>query len=149
MRWTVIRRGITRTVLLTRRYAIKIPALRTNGDGFSGLLWSLARGVLANQAELAWKEYEPWQDALCPIVWSSWGGLVVVMPRCEPLEVNHLGEFEGELPKLEPNPGDDKPENYGRLNGRIVRLDYDMSYNACPHDRSGARNRVDYPLLPE
>ena len=102
MRWTVIRRGITRTVLLTRRYAIKIPALRTNGDGFSGLLWSLARGVLANQAELAWKEYEPWQDALCPIVWSSWGGLVVVMPRCEPLEVNHLGEFEGELPKLEP-----------------------------------------------
>ncbi len=139
--WTV-RRGITRTVLLTRRWAIKVPSLRAHGSGLTGVLWSIARGLLANQAEIDWQQYEAWKGGLCPIRWHGLGGLVVVMPRCEPLEVDAHGQFAGELPQLDPNPGDDKPANYGRLDGVVVRLDYDLSYNGCPHDRSGAANRA-------
>jgi hypothetical protein len=47
------------------------------------------------------------------------------------------------IPELMPQPGDDKPENYGLLYGRLVILDYDMNYNGCPHDRSGAINQLE------
>lgn len=51
-----------------------------------------------------------------------------VYPRCEPLPVDVLGGYYGDepLPVLDPDPGDDKPGNYGLLGGRIVRIDYAM-----------------------
>lgn len=142
----IIRRGITRTVVLTRRYAIKLPSLRRYGSGLAGLLWSVSRGILANQSEAEW-----WHNAmpdqkpmLCPVLHSWIGGIVNIYPRCEPYtvdEVTELAMFTREyrpLPDLDPQPGDVKPDNYGWLDGRLVVLDYDMNYNGCPHDRSGA-----------
>lgn len=143
MAWFVVRRGITRTVLVTKRYAIKLPSLRPYGEGLAGVLWSFSRGVLANQSERTWWENETPENKakLCPVLRSHLGGIVQVYPRCEPLPVDEQGEYDGDLPILVPNPGDDKPGNFGLLAGRIVRIDYDMSFNGCPHDRSGARQR--------
>lgn len=142
-----IRRGVTRTVLLARGYAIKLPSLRAYGDGFSGLLWSICRGILANQSEAQWWKHSSadQKNYMCPVLWSM-AGIVNIYPRCEPF----LPSPEQELAMFDrtwfptpmsPRPGDNKPANYGILNGRVVCLDYDMNYNGCPHDRSGFLNR--------
>lgn len=152
-RWVMVRRGITRTVILTPRYAIKMPSLRSYHNGLAGLWWSISRGVLANIGEAEW-----WHNAvpeqrqyLCPVLHSWLGGIINIYPRCAPYEVDYETQermFQRDwlpIPELDPQPGDTKADNYGWLNGRLVVLDYDMNYNGCPHDRSGARNRVDFP----
>lgn len=143
-----LHRGITRTVLVTDRWAIKFPSLRTYGDGLTGLLWSICRGILANQGEAEWwREAVPDQRPhLCPVLLSWLGGVINVYPRAEPFTVNRGVRMAMSrrtftpVPFLFPPLGDNKPENYGWLAGRVVALDYDHGYNGCPHDRSGARN---------
>lgn len=117
----IVRCGISRTVILTRRHAIKFPTLRggTTSD-FRGRLAGIAHGVLANQSEYHWTTYEPWAGKIAPVQRSWLGGLIQIYPRCEPL----ADDDRGPLPKLDPCPGDIKPDNYGRLNGRVVRVDY-------------------------
>lgn len=147
-----LRYGLTRIVIITRRYAIKLPRPAFYGiyaDGLEGLLWTLCRGILANQSEASW-----WADAdedtrtkLCPLLLSYWG-IINVYPRCEPYIVDEQTELDmfhrKSLPlDLMPDPGDSKPDNYGWLDGRLVRIDYDMSFNGCPHDLSGAFNRLE------
>jgi hypothetical protein len=145
---TVVRRGITRTVVLTKRRAYKMPSLRRYGDGLAGLLWSISRGILANQSEATW-----WRNSadpsLCPVLHSWLGGIINVYPRCEPFVAT--AEQAAAMQAREwvpveskwPAPGDDKPDNFGVLGGRVVRIDYDMNYNGCPHDRSGFLNAAE------
>lgn len=148
--WTVNKRGITRTVFLTRRYAVKVPSLRRYGDGLAGMLWSICRGVLANQSEAEWWRNSPPGNraSLCPVLRSWFGGVINVYPRCVPYVATveqEMAMFAREWCPIEreyPAPGDNKPSNFGVLDGRIVRVDYDMNYNGCPHDRSGFANHV-------
>lgn len=124
-----VRHGITRTVFLTRRYAIKVPSLRGHAEGgLRGRLAGLAHGILANQSERQWHDFEGWAGRAAPVLRSWLGGLVQVYPRCEPLPhiIDDVYVGDEPLPVLEPDPGDDKVDNYGVLAGRIVRLDYDM-----------------------
>ena len=121
----LVRRGITRTVWLTRHHAIKVPSLRRYGRGRGGVLWSICNGILANQSEHRWwiNSHDP---ALCPCLHSWFGGIVNVYPRCDPIGDDYAGPWpEPQWPG--PMPGDHKPDNYGRLGGRLVRIDYDMS----------------------
>lgn len=116
------RRGITRTVIITTRYAIKVPSLRGGSlGGARGRLGGFARGLLANQSEYQWHDFEPWAGKVAPVLRSWLGGFVQVYPRCEPVAVDAL------LPLLDPDPGDHKLENFGVLNGRVVRVDYEMT----------------------
>lgn len=119
-----IRRGITRTVLLTRRYAIKVPSWRGHCEGGTrGKLAGFARGILANQSESQWCDFHDWGGGVAPVLRSWLGGIVQVYPRCELLP----DDFIGPLPALDPDPGDIKADNFGLLNGRMVRIDYDMA----------------------
>jgi hypothetical protein len=123
----VLRTGITRTVLLTRRYAIKVPSLRGGSSGGTrGRLQSFCWGVLANVSERQWHGFAGWNGAVAPVLHSWLAGIVQIYPRCAPLPVDEHGVFDGDLPELDPNPGDPKPDNFGILAGRIVRIDYDM-----------------------
>lgn len=126
----VIRTGITRTVVLVGRWAVKVPSARTYGKGLTGLLWSLSRGVQANQSEAGLSKWEDTRPDLCPVRWSLAGGLVNVYPRCAPVPAGRLAEA-----RPLPFSGDRKPENLGLLRGRVVWLDYDGSWNGCPHSR--------------
>ncbi|MCM5689520.1 hypothetical protein CN140_02645 [Sinorhizobium meliloti] len=72
---TVNHNGATRTVILTRRYALKLPSFKS---------WRLfLQGLLANMQEREFGKAE--RDGLCPVLFSIPGGLLVVMPRCSAL----------------------------------------------------------------
>lgn len=123
-RWKVDR-GITRTVLLTGRWAIKVPSLRTHGEGARGMLWSLCRGVLANLSEIEWSG----SPGTCP-VHRTMAGLINVYPRCMPVTHDPTDREYEAIGLL--GPMDRKPRNVGWLNGHLVWLDYDMNYNDPP-----------------
>lgn len=120
-----VRRGITRTVFLVGRYAIKVPSLRSHERGFSGVLWSFVRGASANLSEREWSG----STGTCPVLWSL-GGLINVYPRCEPVTWDPTEEEYNAIGLS--NPTDKKPHNVGLLNGRMVWIDYDMNWNDRP-----------------
>ena len=111
--------------MLTRRWAVKVPRLASHGDGLTGVLWSVARGLSANLSELAHSR----TPGVCPVRWSL-AGLVNVHPRCAPVEhepteaeytaTGHIG------------PSERKRANVGLLNGKLVFVDYDQSWNDPP-----------------
>lgn len=123
----IIRTGACRTVILIGRYAVKVPSLRgASSADARGRVASFAHGLLANHSEYLWHGYEPWAGKVAPVLRSWLLGLVQVYPRCEPLDVVDDDASRAALPRLDPDPGDVKVDNYGILNGRVVRLDYDM-----------------------
>lgn len=122
-RWN--HRGLTREVILTRRYAIKVPKLSRG--------WKLFRHGLRSNAQerdfarLGWKE-------LCPVVFSLPGGWLIVMRRARPLtdaewEAFDAAAFRGGSPAHELGqerriPVELKKHSFGVLDGRIVAVDY-------------------------
>lgn len=124
--FVAVRRGVTRTVLLVGRWAVKVPSVRTHDNGLRGVLWSLCRGITANQSEAEWSGHHA---GLCPVLLSL-AGLVNVYPRCEPVDCE-LAEAEYDAIGFV-GPTDRKPQNVGVLGGRLVWLDYDQSWNDQP-----------------
>lgn len=116
-----IAHGVTRSVLITRRWAIKIPRIGRSGRG---ALWAIANGVLANLSEREWSHI----DGVCPVVWSLFG-LVNIYPRCVPVQPLPGFDYRAvapDLPRI-----DARAHNLGRLNGRVVWVDYDQSITDC------------------
>lgn len=133
----IVRTGITRIVILTKNKAIKIP-------NFTYSWLHFLRGIIANTQESdiykATKACSP-EDLhlLCPVLWCSWGGWILIMPRVDterhykevyksaPLgNIDCLDEVKIRYKKwfhsgLE---GDDKCDNYGYLNNNLVKIDY-------------------------
>lgn len=110
--------GATRTVLLTRRLAIKVPLLV---DGWRGIL----RGMLANAQERDFASAE-WPE-LCPILFSLPFGLLVVMPRCQQISSNLPRQFWDHFINNNPHyvvPVERKIDSIGWHRGRIVAIDY-------------------------
>lgn len=116
----LVRTGITRDVLLIGRWAIKFPNTRYSWRHFT-------EGLLANMTEAStWHGYSGSIDPearaesqkLCPVLWSSWGGWIVVMPRVLPM-VGTLSTFH--VPWFVT---DVKEDNFGILDGRVVCVDY-------------------------
>lgn len=113
------RNGATRQVFLTKRYAIKIPSFYS---------WKLfLTGLCCNITE---HEFTSLNDPyLCPVIWKSWLGLVIVMPRTK--EVTNIGLWKTEIHHARHHTlvesmymSDCKPSNYGYLKGKLVKIDY-------------------------
>lgn len=132
-------RGICRCVILTKRWAVKVPTTRPYGRRGDRLTY-WCRGVQANLSERQWSAW----PGVCPVKWAFLGGIVQVYPRAEPVDRDewepglHTDDIEGLLVKYRAVApglpfGDHKPENLGMLDGRVVWLDYDSSWNGCPH----------------
>lgn len=117
---SVNRRGVTRTVILTRRYAVKVPSLRGGSLGARsprGVMRSIVWGIDANLSEIEWSG----TPGVCPVLWSLLG-LVNVYRRCAPVTGDLADADYDAIGML--HPGDRKPENLGLLDGRIVWVDY-------------------------
>lgn len=106
-----IHKGTTRTVILCGAFAYKVPRLCT--------WYQFLHGLLASMTERTWAGYD---DRLCPIVWSSYGGWLVIMRRAEPITWRTWRSMR--LQAWNGLPTDFKMVNFGRYEGRIVMVDY-------------------------
>ena len=130
------KKGTTRGVLLTKRYAIKVPLLFTNTRKDKASIF--IQGWFSNRIEYKIGKFLS-KERFAPVLLSLFGSLVIVMPRCETLfekEFNsNLSLIEGIKADLKyaypyydtTNGGYNDIYNYGRLNGNIVLLDYGLS----------------------
>jgi hypothetical protein len=114
----LIRSGATRYVLLTRRYAFKIPSLRN----WRCFLW----GLLANMQERAFGTLG--LKELCPVLFYLPGGFLVVMPKAEVMDEDAFADFdyEGFINSVADMvlPVEEKASSFGMLDGRVVAIDY-------------------------
>lgn len=115
----VNRNGVTRLVLLTERWAIKLPRF--------GYGWRFGlKGLLANLQEREFARCG-WPE-LCPVRFSLPGGWLVVMPRATMLTDGEWAaldfeSFRNKLPEYWV-PVEEKRDSFGTLNGKIVAIDY-------------------------
>lgn len=110
----VLRYGSNRRVLICHSIALKLARHE--------------RGALCNlfEARTFRNSTGDCRDGLCPVLWCSGNGAVLVMRAAEPIPE---GEFEtlpdNAFPDFRCVPVEyDKAENWGRLNGRLVAVDY-------------------------
>lgn len=107
------RTGRNRWVILVGRYAIKLPSPRSWQDFLFGLLNNLHE---ARDGKLPGR---------CPVVARLPLGFAVVMRRAIPLSEQEFAAFGAyEFCREHGISAEHKPDSFGKLNGRIVALDY-------------------------
>lgn len=119
--------GASRYVILTKRYALKVPR------------WShwrtFLQGLLANMQESTFGS-TGWPE-ICPVLFSLPGGFLVVMPRVRVLTMQEFLENEEQLSYMLSGcldtgerrrdyvvPAEMKPDSFGWYRGRLVAVDY-------------------------
>lgn len=110
--------GCSRTVYLVGRWAIKTPSAQYGLTKF--LLGWHSNRMEANR--WSWCTGTISEEALCPVLGSYLLGLVLVMTRADEVDYEEL--LPGELRELERHGGDVHSGNVGRLDGRLVLVDY-------------------------
>lgn len=115
-----IKKGSTRYVILTRKYAYKIPALYS---------WAhFLKGLLGNMQEKDFSKIKDWSHKLCPILFYVRGGFLVVMPRCQELQPTEmtLDELDGyaQINEAFKVPAENKYNSWGYYKGKLVAIDY-------------------------
>jgi len=102
---------------LIGRYAIKIPVF---------VEWRLfLHGLLANMQERKFSRCE-WPE-LCPVILSLPGGWLLVMRRADPLSRDEFLALDYSAFAVTPDytvPVECKLDSFGKLNGRVVAVDY-------------------------
>ena len=116
------RNGVTRLVFIFKNIVIKIPNFTCQWDHF--LL-----GIIANINENRCYKWHEHNDILCPVKWISWLGFILIMKRAD--TDRHLKEVYEDGLKFNYSSwvncglgGDDKPDNYGYVNDKLVKIDY-------------------------
>lgn len=117
----IINSGSSRTVILTNKYAIKIPKIKFGYYGFRSFL----NGLIANIQETEFSKLKC--KKLCPVFFSIYGGLLVIMPRCKTLNIDDWNNFNyNEF--INSNdfiiPTEYKISSFGIYNNEIVAIDY-------------------------
>lgn len=108
------RKGVTRLVFIFKDFVVKIPNFTCQWNHFLS-------GLIGNMEEFKTWKYNK-SELLCPILWASWGGWILIMKRVE------VCTYEDEIdytPWVTAGfGGDDKPDNYGYLDNKLVKIDY-------------------------
>lgn len=131
--------GATRTVLLTKRYAFKVPVCICFND--AGQLrsndrwptwWMFRNGFASNRRERRISRLS--HPKLCPVLFADPFGFLAVMPRCEPAKGidswrEHLSDralcpVEYLYLRRQGLPVDNYRFNFGWLDGQLVSFDY-------------------------
>jgi hypothetical protein len=117
------RKGVTRIVIELRSVVVKIPNFTCQWSHF-------LRGIIGNISEnQTWKwnsgKFEKGTShLLCPVVWCSLGGWILIMKKAKPITIEQweaitdISEFKKHFG------GDDTMSNYGYYKNRLVKLDY-------------------------
>ena len=112
-------KGVTRIVLEFENTVVKIPNFRYCWDHF-------LRGILANISEhKRWRFCKKDRHLLCPVLWCSWGGWILVMKKARVLtDREFIEHVDIGLYSKAGLDGDDTSDNYGWLDNRCVKIDY-------------------------
>lgn len=102
-------------VLVLNKVVVKLPNFTCQWSHF-------LKGLLANMAERDTWNWNENKSLMCPVLWCSWGGWLLIMKRAQTCEWEESIDYE--IWRKAHLAGDDKPDNYGYLNGNIVKLDY-------------------------
>lgn len=100
---------------------IKLPNFTVSWNKF-------LRGLVCNMEEFkTWSynsgAYESGKShLLCPVIWASWGGWILIMKRADP--VDEMDESVDIRDHKKHFRGDDVVSNYGWLEGKLVKIDY-------------------------
>jgi len=123
-----IKKGTTRIVFLIGKYAIKFPRIHHKYPGHRYKMF--LRGLLANIDENFWWKSTYKRDKLCPVKFKSPLGFFLVMDRAIPLKESEYNkeQFEKDFFGL---PLDNKIVNFGKIDNRIVLIDYADSRYMC------------------
>lgn len=114
----VNRQGITRIVIELNKVVIKIPNFFYQWDHF-------LKGIIANINENRIWKWHPHRQLLCPVIWCSWGGWILIMRKVKILTDEEFIEHVDIHAYTEAGfDGDDKSDNYGWLEGKVVKIDY-------------------------
>lgn len=109
--------GITRIVIELKTVVIKIPNFLYQWDHF-------LKGILANIHEYAIFKNSEKKDLLCPIIWCSWGGWILVMKKARVLTDEEYLDMDL-TPFLEFGLiNDNKSDAFGYIENKIVKIDY-------------------------
>jgi hypothetical protein len=111
------RQGCTRIVILTKRYAFKIP----NIEEYRLFL----QGLLANMQEVVFSSAK--YEGFCPVIFYLQFGLLIVMPRVKVLTDEEFQKFDYETFRERYDyeiPSERKASSFGWLNDEIVAIDY-------------------------
>jgi hypothetical protein len=116
------RTGSNRRVLLTKRYAIKLPRVRHPACGMRSNRWE-------REMWRYWRRVFPAWEHLCPIVFADRYGFVVVMPRAglpdDPAALDAAVERDAEC---YPQPTVEfRGDEYGIVADRVVCFDYGLA----------------------
>ena len=104
----ILKRGITREVIVLGKLVFKIPSLRSYRLFLTGLL--------SNMQEVQW--WKSTKDKrLCPVLFNLPLGLLVVMPYATPIKKVDYKLFKG-------LPVESKLNNFGRYRKKVVLIDY-------------------------
>jgi hypothetical protein len=116
-----LERGSTRTVILMKRHAFKLPTLSS---------WRrFLQGLLANMQEVNWSRID--SPYLCPVLFHPPLGFLVVMPRCASIDSIKTGSMEAENWRDKGSyliPVEYKADSFGYYGGGIVAIDYGQGY---------------------
>lgn len=133
--------GVTRIVIILNDVVIKIPKFTHQWSHF-------LRGILANITEnRTWKwnsgKFEKGTShLLCPVIWCSWGGWVIVMKKAAVMTYEEWEKSEWYNDQHRKHfPGDDTVSNYGILNNTLVKIDYgqlDIVYEGDRNSTTGS-----------
>jgi hypothetical protein len=117
--------GVYRRVFLVGGIAIKVPRL-------SQLLAGMRCNRWEREMWRTWRPFFRW-NTLCPVLFADPVGVLVIMPRAQQPVDN--AEVEG-LPDAYPTiTSESKAEDFDRLGGRVVALDYGIPYAAWVSER--------------
>lgn len=114
----IVKTGVTRHVILTRRFAFKIPAFWH----WRSFLW----GLLANMQERDFWTAK-WPE-LAPVLFADPWGFLVVMPRVRVMTDAEFEVFDYYVFTHRGDgsivPAEAKSDSFGWMNGRVVAIDY-------------------------
>lgn len=133
-----IKRGTTRTVFLIGKYAIKIACF---WSVMRGRKWKIfLQGILANIDEKFWWKCAYKREKLCPVIWKSPLGVILIMKRAKSLSESEYDKSAFDF-MFENLPLDNKIANFGKIDGKIVLVDYADSRYMCSDCSNCFKNR--------
>lgn len=120
-----VKKGASRTVICTKRFAFKFPTTRSYTSFLYGLIANVCEGNNYRYA-VKWDIFP--KEKLCPVVFRFPMGLMNVMRKAHPLNEKQFQNLNFDsfvyINKNAIIPVEHKVDSFGVLDGKIVAVDY-------------------------